>query len=144
MWPGSGSDAAQHGGRFCSERAGAPGDRDGAGRGSRSSAPRSRQALAAAAALLEYLFRANFGIDELLGAGYVTTQTSNPGRMSPATALCFLVLATGFVLAQTSLLTDKSAVLGVTGLLVAAVGATCFIGIVSGTSDALAWGNSRG
>ena len=45
--------------------------------------------------------------------------------MSPTTALCFIVLAAGFVLAQTSLRTHRSAVLGVTGLLVAAVGATC-------------------
>ena len=94
-----------------------------------------------AATLLEYLFRANFGIDELLGAGYLTTHTSSPGRMSPTTALCFLVLATGLLLAQSKLLKDTSAVLGVTGLLVAAVGATCFIGVASGTSDAFAWGN---
>jgi len=91
--------------------------------------------------LLEYLFHANFGIDQLLGAAYITTHTSDPGRMSPTTAVCFLVLATGFVLAQTSPLTDRSPVLGVTGLVVAAVGATCCIGVVSGTSDAFAWGN---
>ena len=95
----------------------------------------------AAASLLEYLLRANFGIDEILGAGYITTQTSSPGRMSPTTALCFLVLAAGFVLAQTRLRTHRSAVLGVTGLVVAAVGGACFIGVISGTSDAFAWGN---
>ena len=91
--------------------------------------------------LLEYLFRANFRIDELLGVSYITTQTSSPGRMSPTTALCFLVLATAFVLAQTSLRTRRSAVLGVAGLLVAAVGAACCIAVISGTSDAFAWGN---
>ena len=85
--------------------------------------------------------RANFGIDELLGAAYITTQTSNPGRMSPTTALCFMVLAAGFVLAQTRPRAHRSSVLGVTGLLVAAVGITCGIGLVSGTSDAFAWGN---
>ena len=91
--------------------------------------------------LLEYLFHANFGIDELLGVSYITTHTSSPGRMSPTTGLCFLVIATGFLLAQTKLRQSKSAVLGITGLIVAAVGATCFIGVVSGTSDAFAWGN---
>ena len=95
----------------------------------------------AALTLLEYLFRAHLGIDELLGAGYITTHTSDPGRMSPTTALCFIVLAAGFMLSQTSLLTNRSAVLGVTGLLVAAVGAACSIGVASGTSDAFAWGN---
>ncbi len=96
----------------------------------------------AAGTLLEYLFHANFGIDELLGAGYLMTQTSSPGRMSPTTALCFMVLAVGFAVAQTSPRKNRSAVLGVTGLLVAAVGATCFIGVASGTSDALAWGDA--
>ena len=95
----------------------------------------------AIATLFEYLLRANFGIDELLGAAYITTQTSNPGRMSPTTALCFIVLAAGFVLAQTRLRTHRSSMLGVTGLLVAAVGAACAIGVISGTSDAFAWGN---
>ena len=91
--------------------------------------------------LLEYLFQANFGIDELLGVSYITTHTSSPGRMSPTTGLCFLVLSTGFLLAHTKLRRNKSAVLGITGLIVTAVGATCFIGVISGTSDAFAWGN---
>jgi len=95
----------------------------------------------AAASLLEYLLGVSFGIDELLGLAYITNQTSDPGRMSPTTALCFIVMATGFALAQTRLRKNRSAVLGVTGLLVAAVGATCGIGVISGTSDALSWGN---
>jgi signal transduction histidine kinase len=95
----------------------------------------------ATASLLEYLLRANFGLDEILGTGYITTQTSSPGRMSPATGLCFLVLAAGFVLAQAKLRAHRSSVLGVTGLIVAAVGGACFVGVISGTSDAFAWGN---
>ncbi len=98
-------------------------------------------AVLAAASLLEYLFHASFGIDELLGPAYITTQVSDPGRMSPATALCFLVLAAGFVLSQSSRLTNRSPILGVPGLLVAAVGAGCFISVLAGTSDAFVWGN---
>jgi signal transduction histidine kinase len=49
-------------------------------------------------------------------------------RIAPATSICFLVLATGFVLAQKSWVTNKSAVLGITGLLVSAVGVRCAIG----------------
>ena len=98
-------------------------------------------AMLAALTLLEYLFRANFDIDELLGVSYITTHTSQPGRMSPTTSFCFLALAASFVMAQTSLRHKRSAVLGVTGLFVAAVGLTCCIGVLSGTSDALAWGN---
>ncbi len=91
--------------------------------------------------LLEYLFHANVGIDELLGVSYIVTQTSSPGRMSPTTALCFIVLAAAFVLAQTSLRTRRSAVLGISGLSIAAVGAACCIAVISGTSDAFAWGH---
>ena len=98
-------------------------------------------AAVAAATLLEYLLQANFGIDELLGAAYITTQVSNPGRMSPTTALCFFMLALGFVLAHTSLRSRQSSVLGVTGLLVGAVGATCCITLLSGGGAAFAWGN---
>jgi signal transduction histidine kinase len=98
-------------------------------------------AAVAAASLLEYLFRADFGIDGILGVAYITTQTSDPGRMAPATALCFLLLATGCILSQTKRVSNPSAVLGLTGLLVAAVGATCCISIFSGTGNAFAWGN---
>jgi signal transduction histidine kinase len=60
------------------------------------------------------------------------------GRMSPATAICFLMLAAGFALAQTTPLTRRSLVLGVTGLAVAAVGATCCISLVWGSGAAFA------
>jgi signal transduction histidine kinase len=91
--------------------------------------------------ILEYLFPTSFGIDELLGVAFITTRAPDHGRMSPTAALCFIVFAAGVMLAQTSLHRNRSAVLGITGLLVAAVGATCSIGVLSGTSDALAWGN---
>ena len=61
--------------------------------------------------------------------------------MSPATELCFIALAAGSALAQMSALLKKSAVIGITGSLVAAIGATCFISALSGTGDAFAWGD---
>ena len=91
--------------------------------------------------LLEYLFHANLGIDQLLGVGYITTQASAQGRMSPATALCFMLLAAGFVWTQSSLRASRSAVMGLAGLMVAAVGATCGIGILSGASDIFGLGD---
>jgi signal transduction histidine kinase len=91
--------------------------------------------------ILEYVFHANFGIDELFGVAFVTTRAPDQGRMSPTTALSFIIFAAGAILAQTSLHKKRSAVLGITGLLVAAIGATCSIGVLSGTNDALAWGN---
>jgi signal transduction histidine kinase len=94
----------------------------------------------AAATLLEYLFHANFGIDQLLGPGYITTLTSDSGRMSPATATCFLVLAAGFVLVQIVPFARRSPVLGVPGLLVAAVGGACAISMLWGSGHAFAFG----
>jgi two-component system, sensor histidine kinase and response regulator len=95
----------------------------------------------AVASLLEYLFHSNLGIDQLLGSGYITTLTSDPGRMSPATALCFLALAASFALAQMCPLTRRSPVLGIPGLLVAAVGAACSISMLWGSGHAFAFGS---
>ena len=93
----------------------------------------------AAATLLEFLFHANFGIDELLGATYIVIGSSGPGRMAPTTALCFILLAGCLILAQTSLLANRAPILGVAGTLVAAVGATCIISVLWGSGDAFAW-----
>jgi PAS domain S-box-containing protein len=89
-------------------------------------------------------------------------------RMAPATALCFLLLATAFVLAQIGPFPESakdaarttkpawnclapqsvlreflrtSPMLGVAGLLVAAVGAACGISVIWGSGDAFALGN---
>jgi len=62
-------------------------------------------------------------------------------KIAPATSICFLALAAGFILAQRSFLTNKSAMLGITGSLVAAVGASCGISMLWGSGDAFVLGN---
>ncbi len=79
--------------------------------------------------LLEYLFHANLGIDGLLG------------RMSLATALCFLVLAAGFVLAEISPAPKGPPILGIAGVVVASVAAACGISVVWGGGNAFGLGN---
>ena len=91
--------------------------------------------------LLEYLLGMNLGIDELLGAGYINTQVSDAGRMSPTAAVCFLVLATVLALGQSVPLNRRSPLLGIGGLVVAGIGAACWISVFSGSSDAFAWGH---
>jgi len=93
------------------------------------------------ASILEHLFHASFGIDEFLGAVFMITRTSENSRMSSLTALCLVVFAAGVVLSQTNLSQKTSAVLGLTGFLVAAVGATSCLGVLAGTNDALVLGN---
>jgi len=85
----------------------------------------------AAVTLLGYLFHANFRIGEI----------PDPDRIAPAAALCFIVLAAGILLSQPSLLTDRSPLLGITGLVIAAVGAAGCISVLSGSENALASSN---
>src|SRR5690349_6694042 len=49
--------------------------------------------------LSQYLFRANLGVDTALFMPWTSARTSHLGRMSPLTALCFVVTGLGFVLA---------------------------------------------
>jgi signal transduction histidine kinase len=60
------------------------------------------------------------------------------GQMSPATTICFLLFAAGFVLAQTTSLNRRSIVLGVPGLAVSAIAATCCISLIWGSGAAFA------
>ena len=52
--------------------------------------------------LVEYIFGADLGIDQLLMEHYITTETSHPGRMAPNTALCFLLTGLALLLASKS------------------------------------------
>lgn len=91
----------------------------------------------AAATFFEFLLHANFGIDELLGATYITTKSA--GRMAPTTALCFILLAGCLILAQIRRLANRAPLLGAAGSGIAAVGAACTISVVWGNGDAFAW-----
>jgi signal transduction histidine kinase len=95
----------------------------------------------AVVSLLEVSLHVSLGIDRILGPSYVAPITHSHGRMSPIAALCFLALALGFVLAQMLPLTKRSPVLGITGLLVAAVGAASCISMVWGNGHAFALGD---
>ncbi|HTC89894.1 MAG TPA: histidine kinase dimerization/phospho-acceptor domain-containing protein, partial [Bryobacteraceae bacterium] len=69
---------------------------------------------------------------------FVTLVAVLIGQISPVTALCFLLFVAGFVLAQAISLNRRSMVLGVTGLAVSAVGATCCISLIWGSGAAFA------
>ncbi|MGZ4889336.1 MAG: hypothetical protein ACXWBH_09160, partial [Candidatus Angelobacter sp.] len=79
--------------------------------------------LMAALTSLEYVFNADFGIDELLGKGYATALSPLPGRMSPVTAVCFLLISSALAtVAFRPLAQYVSSILGIVGSLVLTVG----------------------
>jgi signal transduction histidine kinase len=93
----------------------------------------------AVATLAEYLFHASLGIDEILGAAWIVTHRSEPGRMSPVTAACFIVLAASLLLASSGSPAKRGPVLGVMGSMIAAVGATCCASMLLSGVDAFVW-----
>jgi PAS domain S-box-containing protein len=90
--------------------------------------------------IFEYLFGINLGIDEIFGRAYVNTQGANPGRPSPVTAICFLLMsATTLSAWRDSLWNRTSAVRGIVGSVVSVVGAVSFLGYMAGHSEAYGW-----
>ncbi len=89
---------------------------------------------------LEHLLHVDLAVDRLLGPSYLTTLSSQPGRMSLTSALCFVAFSIAVMLLQTRL-RGRTAALGITGLVLAAVGTTRTVGMLSGTTNVLAWGS---
>ena len=92
--------------------------------------------------LIEYSFGTNLHIDEMFMKHYITVQTSHPGRMSPNTALCFLLLGISIVLASIPS-TEKSRMLVlfsmVLGLFVATLAVTTLAGYLITLEDIYDW-----
>src|SRR6476620_12484604 len=83
----------------------------------------------AVAVCLEYALGADFGIDQLLGRDYINVHTSNPGRMSHVTALCFIGASLA-LLATASRLAVRftSAIVGIMASMLMAVGTVSVLG----------------
>jgi PAS domain S-box-containing protein len=97
--------------------------------------------LVALLVISEYLFGINPGIDELLGRGYVNTLTSDPGRPSPVTALCFAALSgTMLTMWSKTFSTRTSPLRGVVGSVIGTMGAISFLGYMIGHTAAYGWG----
>ncbi len=96
--------------------------------------------LLAALVCLEYALNADFGIDQLLGRDYVNVHTSNPGRMSPVTALCFLGSSLALLVITTGKLARyASAIVGILASILMAVGIVSVLGYVLGHTETYAW-----
>ncbi|MET0106197.1 MAG: PAS domain S-box protein [Sedimenticola sp.] len=92
--------------------------------------------------LLEYLAGINLGIDELLMVHYIMVEVSHPGRMAPNTALCFLLAGvTLFTMSGEALSGKRHVTVRILGSLIVVLGATAFLGYVTGAETAYGWAN---
>jgi PAS domain S-box-containing protein len=91
--------------------------------------------------IVEYGFRVNAGIDELLGPSYISIKVSAPGRMAPVTAICFALGSMGLLLAPRILSKRYALLLGLNGSIIAAAGISTSMAYALGSSDAFGWGH---
>jgi PAS domain S-box-containing protein len=89
--------------------------------------------------IVEYVFRVNIGIDELLGPSYLILKESSPGRMAPVTAICFALGSMGLLLAVRMVSKRLALLLGLSGSLIAAAGIAASMSFALGSSDAFGW-----
>lgn len=95
----------------------------------------------AVASLIQYPLGLDFGIDELLVKAATESNAFFPGRMAPATSLCFLLIAAGLILARNSKVGSFSLLTtGLTGAVVTALGLVALVGYVSGFPFKYGWG----
>jgi signal transduction histidine kinase len=97
-------------------------------------------ALLGALNLVEYIAKADLGIDNLFVAHTIVVQTSNPGRMAPNTALCFLLSGAALLLFGSELpARPRTSIGSILGASVAALGLTAILGYSSGLELAYGW-----
>ncbi|HZE25237.1 MAG TPA: PAS domain S-box protein, partial [Blattabacteriaceae bacterium] len=98
--------------------------------------------LIAIAVGLQYVLNTNFGIDEWLGPGYVTVLVPSPGRMSQLTVACVLLIASALVAASLrGAASYASAILGLTGSVIAMIGLVSFLSYLIAQRNAYIWGH---
>jgi signal transduction histidine kinase len=85
------------------------------------------------ARLVEFVFRMDLGINELLGPSYINVGLVSRGGMAPGTAICFALTSMGLLSARAS---SKrfSLLLGLNGSIVAAFGMVATIGFWGGVA----------
>ncbi len=92
--------------------------------------------------LAEYIFGVDLGLDQFFMRHYIEVETSSPGRMTPSTALCFLL--TGVTLLLRSLLRFRDwigAPVGILGAIIVSLGIAAFFGYFAGLETAHGWGS---
>ncbi len=89
----------------------------------------------------QYLLGINLGIDELLMKHYIVTQTAQPGRMAPNTALCFILAGLGIgVSSRDKFRENRLSVGNILGSLVMGLGTVALLGYLCNIESAYGWG----
>jgi signal transduction histidine kinase len=92
--------------------------------------------------LSQYAFNMDLGIDRLFLEPYILIKTSQPGRMGPNTALCFLLSGLAILSISPKLkLPSRNASLGILGSIIMALGTVAVIGYLGNLEPAYGWGN---
>ena len=92
-------------------------------------------ALLGAATIGEYLFRLDIGIDEFFATAYLMTGTSNPGRMSPQTALGVMLLGAALI----AVASRRWKIAAAFGSIAATLGGAALAGYFVGLESAYGW-----
>lgn len=89
--------------------------------------------------LIEYASAVNLGIDQLFIEHKVTVKTSHPGRMSPNTALCFVVSGTAILLSGFGFFRHRALAVAMLGAIVSAFGLVVLIGYATELEATYGW-----
>jgi PAS domain S-box-containing protein len=93
---------------------------------------------------VEYFVNRDLGIDELLGPGYITENASPPGRISPIAAICYFLDSLALLLLSIPRLDRySSAIAGIIGSVLIAVGSVLFIVYRVARMPTYGWGHFR-
>lgn len=90
---------------------------------------------------IQYVTAVNFGIDELFVRAYLSVENSDPGRMAPVSAVCFILIGGGLMVRMTK--TDRNLSILSTGLLgavVSAFGLVALFGYAFDLTVVYGWG----
>lgn len=91
--------------------------------------------------LYEYLCGFDLHIDQLFFRSYITIQTSQPGRMAPATALCLLLIAIALLCSGLRPETKwRAVVIGSLGSIVVTISTLAVLGYVIDLEGTYGWG----
>jgi diguanylate cyclase (GGDEF)-like protein/PAS domain S-box-containing protein len=95
--------------------------------------------------LMQYIFQVNFGLDQLFMQPFTLMKSSHPGRMSPNTALCFMLASTALFFNAENILFRYQQILAIIfSTFVLILGSIAIVGYATNIPTAYNWGMLTG